>query len=297
MKEQLEKLLKEKLDKDISNFRLKGKNSNQVYFFESSSSQLVLKTPNLTPTTLSPFWNQLKNIFGSNFIAQTNNVSSLVTYLHRNPHIKVPEVICTNIEGSIFQVFEHIEGTSYEPDEFPAEKEIHYQLGQYIGWMHSHKLNGYGMFSDGLRLKDSSQFLEDVLHSMDSIIKEYWSSNKEVVNYFNNIQSTIPADLGPFSLIMPDISANQFVYSKDLKVINAVVDIDAYVIGPINLELTVLEMCLTDYSSFQKGYEEYCELPCFKTFRSFYRFLIYLNDPYDTISLDEFLNSHVLFPY
>jgi hypothetical protein len=34
------------------------------------------------------------------------------------------------------------------------------------------------------------------------------------------------------------------------------VDMDAYVIGPINLELAVLEMCLSDHAEFEKGYEE-----------------------------------------
>jgi len=294
--EKLEKVLKEKIHKDIRNFQLKSKSSNQLYFFEEGNNQLVLKTPNMTLSELSPFWKQLQNIFGSDFIIQTVNIASLAKYLYTNPHIKVPKVFYTEVEDGIFQVFERIEGTSYEPDEFPTEKEINYQLGQYIGWIHSHKLKGYGIFSDNLKLKNTSKFLEDVLNSMDSIIKEYWSSNQEVIDYFRNIQSVIPKDLGYFSLIMPDISANQFVYSKDLKRINAVVDIDAYVIGPINFELTVLEMCLSDYSSFKKGYEEYCELPCFKSFRSFYRFLIYLNDPQDSIELKDFLNTNILFP-
>ncbi len=245
---------------------------------------------------LSPFWKQLQNIFGSDFITQAVNITSLVNHLCMNPHIKVPKVFYTDVEDGVFQVFQRIEGTSYEPDEFPTEKEINYQLGQYIGWTHSHKLQGYGIFSDNLKLKGTSKFLEDVLCSMDSIINEYWSSNQEVIDYFRDIQSVIPKEFGYFSLIMPDISANQFVYSKDLKSINAVVDIDAYVIGPINFELTVLEMCLSDYSSFQKGYEEYCGLPCFKSFRSFYRFLIYLNDPHDSIELKDFLNTNILFP-
>lgn len=294
--EKLEKVLQEKIHKDIKNFQLKSKSSNQLYFFDEGNNQLVLKTPNMALSELSPFWKQLQNIFGSDFITQTDNITSLAKYLYTNPHIKVPKVFYTDIEDGVFQVFERIEGASYEPDEFPIEKEINYQLGQYIGWIHSQKLQGYGIFSDNLKLKSTSKFVEDVLCSMDSIINEYWSSNQEVIDYFRNIQSVIPKDLGSFSLIMPDISANQFVYSKDLKRINAVVDIDAYVIGPINFELTVLEMCLSDNSSFKKGYEEYCELPCFKSFRSFYRFLIYLNDPQDSIELKDFLNTNILFP-
>jgi len=295
MNEQLEKVLKEKLHKDIRNFELKSKSSNQLYYFEADNNQLVLKTPNLELSNLSPFWKQLRNIFGSDFITQTNNVTSLVKYLNRNPYIKVPEVFYSETEEKVFQVFQRIEGRDYEPDEFPSNEELNYQLGQYIGWMHSHRFNGYGIYSYNLRLKSSTQFLEDVLASMESIIKEHWSTNEEVRNYFDNIESVMPKEIGSFGLIMADISANQFVYSNDFKRINSVVDIDAYVIGPINLELTVLEMCFTNCSSFKKGYEEYCKLPNFNSFRAFYRFLIYLNDPYGPPALEDFLNSNILF--
>jgi len=295
MKEQLEKGLKEKIHKDIRNFKLMSKSSNQLYSFEAGNKQLVLKTPNLELSNLSPFWKQLRNIFDSDFITQTNNVTSLVKYLNKNPYIKAPEVFYTETEEKAFQVFQRIEGSGYEPDEFPSNEELNYQIGQYIGWMHSKRFKGYGIYSEELKLKSSSKFLKDVLASMESIIKEYWSTNQEVLNYFKNIQRVIPDDLGSFSLIMTDISANQFVYSNDFKRINSVVDIDAYVIGPINFELTVLEMCLTNCSSFKKGYEEYCKLPKFKSFRAFYRFLVYLNDPYDPPALEDFLNANILY--
>jgi hypothetical protein len=295
MKKELEKAIQEKLHKEIRNLELKSKSSNQLYFFESGDDKLVLKTPNLKLSALSPFWKQLRHVFGSDFITHAENAVTLEKYLSRNPHIKVPKVIGTNVKERVFQIFQHMEGGFYEPDEFPVEEELNYQLGQYIGWLHSQKFQGYGIFSDNLKLNNCSKFLEEVLCSMDKTINEYWSFNQEVINFYRDIERVIPDDIGSFSLIMPDISGNQFVYSKDLKRINAVVDLDAYVIGPINFELTVLEMCLTNYSSFQKGYEQYCSLPCFKSFRSFYRFLMYLNDPYDHGDLESFLNSNIFF--
>lgn len=292
MKKELEELVQNKLHKENINLELKSISSNRLYFFESGEDKLVLKTPNLELSALSPFWKQLRHIFGSDFITQAENSVSIEKYLSRNPYIKVPKVIGTDVKKRVFQIFQCMEGSFYEPDEFPADEELNYQLGQYIGWVHSQKFQGYGIFSDNLKLKNCYNFIEEVLRSMDKIIEEYWTSNQEVIDFYKDIKRVIPDDVGPFSLIMPDISGNQFVYSEDLKRINAVVDLDAYVIGPINFELTVLEMCLTNYSSFQKGYEQYCRLPCFKPFRSFYRFLMYLNDPYDHGDLESFLNSN-----
>ncbi len=295
MKEELVKTLQEKMHKDIRNFELKSESSNRLYFFESGNDKLVLKTPNMALSALSPFWKQLRNIFGSDFNTQTENAASLVQYLYRNPHIRIPKVIDTDTGERALQVFERVEGICYEPDEFPEAEEINYQLGQYVGWIHSHKFQGYGVFSDALNLKSGYGFFEEVLRSMERIIKEYWGSNGEVINYYKNIRKVIPEEVGSFSLIMPDISGNQFVYTEDLKRISAVVDIDAYVIGPINFELTVLEMCLTDYSSFWKGYQQYCRLPCFESFRSFYRFLLYLNDPWNPVNFEDFLTANMFF--
>lgn len=58
-----------------------------------------------------------------------------------------------------------------------------------------------------------------------------------------------------------------------------VVDLDAYVIGPREWELTILEMCITQPAAFRRGYEHYLPLPSFAPFRNFYRLWSYLCDP------------------
>jgi fructosamine-3-kinase len=95
---------------------------------------------------------------------------------------------------------------------------------------------------------------------------------------------------------MTDISGNQFVY--DGQRISGVVDLDAYVIGPREWELSTLEMGITAPAAFRQGYECYRPLPPFAPFRRFYRFWMYLNEPgdgYDAERLAHFMQQTIHF--
>jgi hypothetical protein len=293
--EKVERILTEKINRSIVNLKLHSVSSNQLYFFECDNDEFVLKIPNMQLSGLSPFWKQLRYIFGSDFITQAKNINYLVNFLCGNPYDNVPKCIFSESGESVLQIFERVSGDSYEPDEFPQDKVLNYQLGQYIGWLHSHEFSGYGVYSDSLELKNGSGLIRDVIDSMGKITDEYWNANQQVKEFYNSIDKLIPTQNELFSLIMPDISGNQFVYSDNLKRISAVVVLDAYVVGPINLELTVLEMCLTDHISFQEGYQQYCSLPRFDDFRRFYRFFLYLNDPWNPMELNEFMERNIFF--
>jgi hypothetical protein len=129
---------------------------------------------------------------------------------------------------------------------------------------------------------------------MQSLIDTYWKEDKNVLNYFSRIQECRIAPT-TYSLIMPDISANQFVFSQDLNKINAVVDFDAYVIGPREWELSIIELCLSNRKFFKDGYEVYCEMPELSESRDFYRFFSYLCNPWEKKDLQSFLKSNVIF--
>lgn len=121
-------------------------------------------------------------------------------------------------------------------------------------------------------------------------LSPFWYSIKEVFGSdFNTQRKNI------YSLIMPDISGNQFVYSDELDAVTAIVDLDAYVIGPREWELAVVEQCLRNGSAFVKGYESYQEFPDITESRSFYRFFSYLCDPWTEKDLNTFMTEHILF--
>ena len=74
--------------------------------------------------------------------------------------------------------------------------------------------------------------------------------------------------------IMPDLSPTQFLVDGDD--IAGLVDIESYVRGPIELELTALEFRLQHVDAFRQGYEQHRELPSIAHCRDVYRFLIFV---------------------
>lgn len=263
--------------------------TNKLYRFCFSGRHYVLKQPHERADGLSPFWQSMQDIFGSTFAGQRRNVAALVDTLAQNPHIPAAPVVCTD-ETLAYQVFEEVPGLAYAPDIFPNSASLLHQLGQYVGFLHQSKYPQFGVFPpDGRNPTfDVASFGLRLRSCMQRLIGRHWAEDTAVAAYFRQL----PLDtlqVGSFSLMMPDISANQFVFAPTLDCIRAVVDYDAYVLGPREWELAVLELCMQDGTAFRQGYESYAPLPDLSATRAIYRFLMYLCDPWESIALEAFL--------
>lgn len=261
--------------------------SNTIYRLRLEGAQYIVKQARLQPEALSPFWYGLFHVFGSGFDTQRRNIAALVAKLKTNPHVAVPDVVCTD-DALQYQVFEEVDGLPYEPDAFPAEATVLHQLGQYVGFLHSEAYEHFGRYPDPDRRRE--RFVPLLLETMQTIIDQYWPADHGVRQYFDRL-CAMDFPIGTFSLIMPDISANQFIFTPDGKTLRAVVDLDAYVVGPREWELVILEMCMADGAAFRAGYETCGPLPDLSGWRALYRFFAYLCDPWEQTPLRAFMDS------
>ncbi len=94
---------------------------------------------------LSPFWYTLHKVFDNSFELQIKNIKELLDFLNKNPSIGVAEIVSTSDKYQ-YQIYKEAEGLKYEPDEFPDNANIEYQLGLYVGYLHSIAFNDYGIF-------------------------------------------------------------------------------------------------------------------------------------------------------
>lgn len=267
----------------------------------AAGRRYVVKQPKQGRETFSPFWQQMEAIFGINSVTQLATVRGVSERLQQQTIIPVPQVIHVEADAGVldapFVVLTHLAGAAHEPDEFPSGEALHYQLGQFIGSLHAQPYAGFGnVLMEPLRPK--ADFLSMMIAAMHQTIQRFWADCPPLYNYLDKLAATtaIDAIFSSAGLIMIDISGNQFVYDKQY--IRGVVDLDAYVIGPREWELSMLEMCITEPAAFRRGYECCVSLPTFASFRSFYRLWAYLNEPdqgYDAVQFANFMERAIHF--
>lgn len=279
---------KEYIQNNKSDFELLSISTNKVYAFQYYNKNYILKMRNLSKDNLSPFWQSLKDIYGSTFDIQGRGMKELVDFLAKNPHMDVPKFIEYN-EDMDYLIYEKGNGVSWEADEFPREVNS-YQLGQYIGYMHSITFDSCGMYPT-LGIEDIK---DRMFQSMQKTIDSYWIDDREVKEYYEKLKEE-ELIISGYSLIMADISGNQFLYSDDMRNFTFNIDFDAYVVGPREWELSLISECISDMELFKKGYEKYIPMADYTHQKKFYLFLMNLNNPWDKSVIFEYIlnNSYL----
>lgn len=278
------------LQADIASLIEVSSSSNLVYrATDANGTSYSVRVAHLDPSRLSPFWLRLREVFGHRYDTRLENVDRLLATLRESqPDFATPTHVSSfTLDGLPVDVFVWIDGDAWEPDDFPDSGPIQKQLGRFLGRVHSVPFERIGTISD--HDISSSEFMVRMAKSAEQIIARHWGSGSAVAQRVGSaLAESRPEDVASrIGLMMPDISGNQFVYERDA--IRGLVDVDSYVVGPVEWELSVVEMTLTHPDSFRAGYEEAMVLPRYERFRDYYRLMMYLSGPDEGEDLDGFL--------
>lgn len=220
---------------------------------------------------LSPFWLMMKNIFLFTFEKQNLHLKNLYDVLKNNPHIKIVPFVASD---EYAMIYEFVEGTSWSEDEFPCGKNNAYTLGQYIGYNHQVAHKNCGIIG----IEDVEDFYSRVLFHAEECINQFWNTDssldKKVRNYFKSLTENYFTS-SKNSFIMVDICADQFLFENET--VTTCIDLDGYVIGPVEWELSFLKTQIKDWDSFKSGYETYQPMPEFEKYSQMFFFLMALN--------------------
>ena len=279
------------IENNIDSLIIIGDSTNKVYELNFQNTEYIVKKCKIDENNLSIFWQYMKYVFGHNFHDQIISLEILFEKLC-NEFIPIAKPV--SIDPLLqYHVYERINGKDYLPDMFPENSNIHLQLGKYIGYQHKFEYKKHGTIYS----QKQNSFGNDIYGFSENIIRKYWTNRNDVKYYFNGIFRNKMLFDG-FSLIMPDISANQFIFSFDMDKINGVIDLDAYIIGPRELELTIIELCIPNNecaNCFKKGYENFTKLPLLREYRNIFRFVSYLCDLENTENMEEFMRKNIYY--
>ena len=268
-------------------FKVLGTSSNEIRSFEYDGKKYVLKTPLMIGDNLSPFWLMMKNLFDFTFEEQNSHFERVYDLIKDNPHISVVPFVAGDEKAMIF---EYVQGDLVEGDDFPLGRDNAYKLGLFVGYNHQKKYDSCGLIGKN-RILD---FYSRALSHMDNVITKFWNGEDEadriIRNCFAGIKDREYKSEG-YSPIMVDICADQFMYNgEDLAFC---VDLDAYVIGPVEWELSFLHNQVKDWESFCRGYEKYQPVPEFGSMKKFFYLLMALNSYYDKDEISQYWANYL----
>jgi hypothetical protein len=269
---------------------LVGQSSNDVYRCEGVAETVAVRIPRVRMDALSSFWRQLREVFGCTFppsVGQFRAIAAAVT----DAGLRCPRLIAAmQIDGRPAVITEWLPGEPWEPDRFPSSGDVHRALGAFLARMHDRGHDGFGAVGGPLR--PAPDYHHAAMTSARNVVESAWSGGAEEL--VSSMDDSDPAAVASsFAMIMPDIAGNQFLFDGDA--IAGVVDLDSYVIGPIELELTVAEWCLVDPAAFAEGYEAVRPLPRFEPFRRFHRATMLVNEEAVAGDVDRLLEEHAFF--
>jgi aminoglycoside phosphotransferase (APT) family kinase protein len=215
----------------------------------------------------------MREVFGLTF-PPTEVQLHLVAAEIETAGLSCPKVLAAGtVDARPVTITTWVTGDSWEPDQLPPSRAAHRTLGAFLARMHQRQRPGFGTL-DG-PLKPPSGYVDAAVGSARRTVESGGSDAS--VQLLSVINSADPASVASsFGLVMPDIAGNQFLFSD--RDISAVVDLDSYVIGPIELELTIAEWCLVEHAAFADGYQSVRPLPSFSSFRAFHRATMLVND-------------------
>ena len=133
---------------------------------------------------------------------------------------------------------------------------------------------------------------------MKICIDNYWNGEEEIekrVRAFYQILKGHHFESSKYSLMMVDICADQFLYNGEDIV--ACVDLDSYVIGPVEWELSFLKNQIEDWASFKAGYETYQKIPEFDKISDLFYLLMGLNSYGNKYEMEMYWSKFLMLPF
>lgn len=280
--------------------------TNDVYLIDTNTGQYIIKALKDLYSNCSVFWKGINFLFNADHNVTYHCIQDLSNYLNALGVIKVPKII--KAEASFqnpiqrpYMILEMMRGkpiphNSDISNEFAGSADAAYQLGELLSKIHAQKFDYFGNISGkGEPLSKFPMKFRETIIKLASYRKA--AQNKEIqqlLPYFlkQAEQMPVPKSTG---LIMLDLWPSQFLAS--VNDYSALIDIESYVVGPIELELVIVELWLGRHDKFKEAYQDKgAKWPDFEAQRELYRFFLYLLYDCPELGLQACLDSKAMFP-
>lgn len=170
------------------------------------------------------------------------------------------------------------------------------ELGRGLAGIHLRSFPYYGSLDGNVRYEPGT-FPRRLAETMRRLVAAHYGDDRRISEASEAMQAAalhLPVP-GAGSLVMVDMDPSQFL--TDGTRLTALVDTDAYVVGPRELDFIGLEYVCDQRSAaaIARGYRSLLPLPALSGVRPLYRYLYRLMEVQDAIDLDRWMQQPAVF--
>ncbi|WP_410982321.1 phosphotransferase [Bacillus cereus] len=268
--------------------------ASDVWLVKTETEEVIVRSSKLKTEPNNDFWWGCKHLFG----IDPRNVHTLETIhkqLQQYTTLPIPTVLRKHRLEREYVVVEKLDGQVLES--FIGQPDsILYCLGKGLAQIHQYKTTYIGNPSGTFQIP-LHKFHQHITDVSKQLVTMFYSNHSKINDSFEVFQSQLYALPAPkeTTLILIDMDPTQFL--TDGIEITGLVDTEAYVVAPRELDFIGLEYIFTEKeaNAFRKGYETIIPIPDLEQCRAPYRYLYRLLSVQGNVDLEEWLQHPSFF--
>jgi len=269
--------------------------TNRLWHCETVDGPMILKICDSDNVTSSTFWQGMQLLFDINLPRQLEHFDQLYSHVNTISYLAIPEYISSgsaseNELSSAFILARFLPGKMVESSHVDASmvRELAAQISQLH---HSQRETWGAVYSQGM---DASLWFDRLRNTVITLADK--SSNIISSDVLNDALAEVEnCTVESFVPIMPDLRWDQFLQQD--RHVTALVDLDAIVYGPRELELVLLEFLLDEQQAtiFIEEYQQIHSLPDLSPVRKPYRLLLFMMNVLGEKNVDAWMQAPTRF--
>ncbi len=263
--------------------------THELWLLESSASSSFLK---ICSNTSSPFWQIMQSLFDFDLPQQIGNFAQLYRFIDAATPLQIPTIVTAvsaqqkdnSSYHNAYIVSSLVTGEAVDkPNLIMVE-----QLAEHIAGLHQHTFTSWGCFYGS---PNNKQWPETLVHILQDFSAQQTIPTEYLAEAIDACQHIETAEFVP---IMPDLRWDQFLQEDGE--LTALVDLDAFVSAPRELDFVLLEYLLSaeHYAHFCQCYSTVLTIPDISEVRPAYRLLLFLMQVLGETDIDTWMNADCL---
>ena len=264
--------------------------THQLWQCNTTDGMMMLKVCDEASVKQSSFWQGMTLLFDVDLPAQLGEFQTVYAQLATLSPLQIPDYIASsstdNNTSPAFILSEFLAGDMIELDEISDDMII--ALAQHISQLHDHQHHYAGaIYSANI---STQQWREKLQNTLKQLAKQQ-NISKDIVDKAMILAAQCSVDY--FVPVMIDLRWDQFLQQQGR--LTALLDLDAFVYAPRELELVLLEYILNKRQAKTFNQHYHHKLPDLMTVRYVYRLVLFMMNILGEKDLNSWLNAPTRF--